>query len=536
MKNTVAYQSAAYRSHLPIWRYLDDIFSGSESWLNRDELGRITITEKAQQYLPKEAAERPSDYRDRLARSPFDDRFSQSIRKFVNLLLGNGIEQIDVPSVIQSHFENIDSQGSSLRRMVQELAIDALKHGHTFLLVDYPPQDFTIRSIADFQRSGRQPYWVSYAATEVIHWIESRGRLQLVTLRECSTVAESEFSEESIVRYRVLRPGSWELWQEMRDEQGKIQYAWVDGGSTSLSFIPLVCLYGGLREGFFKSRPPLKALADLNLTHYQVKSDHLRKLHLCCLPVPELRDSMRPEGESLTIGPNSFVHIRDPQGAFTWREPLATSIEQSRKEVTDLEQAMDVLSAAYLNQPGDRQTATTSAIQTVELESNLQSFADQFCEGLNQALYYHAIYEGLDSGGQIKLSGDIIRDKGRDSQMLLAYSAMEDRGQISQRSLLQILKDQEFLPDDFQFEAEPENLNGDGVLLREMLNLPLLDLISKRQMLQLLKDHNYLPSSFDVEATIAEMGTEIRIAAAGYLRTQPTPNNEFIGPAKPGNA
>lgn len=533
-EGTPAYQCTAYRRQLPLWGYLDDLFAGSEAWLGRDEAGQIHVTYKAQSYLPREAAEESGDYLNRLACSPFDDRFAQSLRKFVALVLANGIEQIDIPPIIQPHFDNLDYQGGSLQQIVGELAIKALRHGHTFLLIDYPLADPSIRSQADYERSGRRPYWVSYAATQVIHWVTEviRGRteLKLVTLRESAIGAVGEFSEREVTRYRVLRPGSWELWEEV-EEQGRCFYQQIDGGPTSLSFIPLVCLYGGLREGFFRSRPPLKALADLNLTHYQVKSDHLRKLHLCCLPVPELRDSMRPDGEALTIGPNAFIHIRDPQGSFNWKEPLATSIEQSRKEVSDLEESMDVISAAYLNQPGDRQTATTTAIQAVELESNLQTFADQFCEGLNEALRYHAAYLGISDGGKLKLSGDIIRDKGRDSQMLLAYSAMGERRQLDNRSLLQLLKDQEFLPEEFDIDSQPSQLATDGVLLGQLLNLPQLDVLDKRQFLQLLKDHSYLPGTFDIESAIASTGEEIRIAQVGYLKSQPVPGDVFIPPA-----
>lgn len=530
MSESPAYEYLAYRQQIAVWRSLDDVFNGAESWLGRDANGCIHITKKTLTYLPREAAEEDRDYLNRLGRSPFEDRFAQSLRKFVALVLANGVEKVDVPPVMLPQFEDVDLEGGHLHQVISEVAIASLRHGHTFVLVDYPPQDETVKSQADLLRSNRRPYWVHYPATEVIHWRRDGRNLVQVTLRERAIVPVGRFGEKEVTRYRVLGVGWWEVWEPIENTSPR-EFRLVGSGQTSLNFIPLVCLYGGLRQGHFRSRPPLKALADLNLTHYQVKSDHLRKIHLCCLPVPELKDSMRPEGEELKIGPNSLVHIRDRQGSFNWKEPLATSIEQSRKEVNDLQEAMDVLSAAYLNQPGDRQTATTSAIQTVELESNLEMFVSQFGQGLREVLRCHAAYLGISDGGNLKLSGDILRDKGRDSQMLLAYSVMGDRRQISQRSLLQLLKEQEFLPDDFDVEAETGILNRDGSLLRELLQLTQLDMLSKRQSLQLLAAHDYLPNDFDIEAAIQATGEQMRISAAGYLKTQPTPEDEFIPPS-----
>ncbi len=58
------------------------------------------------------------------------------------------------------------------------------------------------------------------------------------------------------------------------------------GQIVPFDHIPLVCLYGGDRGGFFQSNPTLFSLAKLNLIHYQVTSDHRQKMHYCCFPSP----------------------------------------------------------------------------------------------------------------------------------------------------------------------------------------------------------------------------------------------------------
>lgn len=476
------YECLAYQEQAPLWAYLDDVFQGSEAWLKRTPEGDVEPTPKAQTYLPKEAAEESGDWLNRLKRSPFDDRFQQSIRKFCNLILANGLLLDSIPDRMLPDLKNIDGQGTSLQQFIYDQGIQTLKHGHSFILVDYPPADETIRSQQDFINSGRRPYWISYKAPDVLHWLTESvaGQIRLiqVTLRETRRIGNGAFSESEETVYRVLRPGSWELWAIDKDQQGKESSRFIDDGTTSLDYIPLVPVYGGLRSGYFTSRPPLKSLADLNVNHYQVKSDHLRKIHLCCLPVPVLKDSLRPENEPLKLGPNSFIHVRDPAGSFFWAEPLATSIIESRNEVNDLEATMDILSAAYLRNPASRQAATTTNAQSAEVESSLQAFADELAQGITNALMFHAAYLGLLGGGTLKLSGDVVKDKGNDSQMLMAITGLA--------------KD---------------------------------DVISKETLLEELQRREFLTAEVDIQQELSRVGKQIQLIAVGALDTAPTPDS-----------
>lgn len=468
------YQCLAYREQSSLWAYLDDVFRGSDVWLKRSPAGDLEATPKAQTYLPKEPAEDGDDWLTRLKKSPFDDRFAQSVRKFCNLILANGLLLDGVPNAVLPHLENIDGQGTSLHQFTYETAIASLRHGHSFILTDHPPKDPNIRSQQDLLNSGRRPYWIRYEAPDVLHWVtdivQGQTRLCQVTLRETRRVGNGAFAETDETVYRVLRPGSWELWTIIKDKQGKESAVLLKNGVTTIDYIPLTPVYGGLRSNYFTSRPPLKSLADLNITHYQVKSDHLRKIHLCCIPVPVLKDSLRPEGEALKLGPNSFIHVRDPSGSFTWSEPLATSILESRAEVQSLEATMDILSASYLRSPGDRQAAATTHAQAAEIESSLQAFADSLSEGITQALGFHARYLGLPSGGSVKLSGDVVKDKGNDSQLLMAITALAKDDVISKRTVLDELKRREFLSEYVDVDAEILT-TGDQVHLMAIGNL-----------------------------------------------------------------
>lgn len=445
---------AAYQQQAPLWTYLDDVFMGAEVWLGRDTTG-INPTDKALIYLPREAAETGADYRSRLARSPWVDLYAQAIRKFTGLIFANPIESDTSSNSITPHLANIDQRGNAFQAFLRAQAALTMRLGHSFVLVDYPPLDPAIKTHADYLAAGRRPHWVSYSPLALVNWrsqlINGREVLTLAVLREVLTVPDGEYGERQVERFRVLRPGRWQLLEVQLGTDKKPHLQLIDEGEFSLSYIPLIPIYAddALSQGWGLSRPPLKALADLNVVHYQVKSDHLRKVHLCCMPIPELRDSLRSEGEPLTLGPTTFIHIRDPQGAFNWREPAATSIVESRREVNDIEGAADILSAAYLSKPADRQSALATLAQSAEIESSLQTFTAAFFAGVNRCLAVHADYLNAQAP-TVYIKPEVLREQGSDSQLLMAYTSLATTlatlPPAIARFLLDLLVAAEFVP------------------------------------------------------------------------------------------
>lgn len=438
-----------YKRNAPTWRYLRDVFDGMRSWVEILPDGNIRPTSKSTRYLPKWASENSDNYTARLASTPFDKRFAQAIVKFTRFLFKNPVSFADVPPVMDAHCAAPDRAGSPFASFAYDVAISALRDGHSLVLVDFPTQDASIRSQADLMASGRRPYWVHYEALDLIRWrseiINGVEVLTLAVLRETVTVPDGDFDEVEVEQYRVLRPGAWELIQIQKDKQGKEFAVVIDSGTMSLPFIPLVPIYGGLKQGFFKSKPALEELADLNVAHYQTRSDHRTKIHKCSLPVPVLKDALRGDSEPLVIGPDSFVHIKDPAGSFQWAEPLSTSLEQSRRECLDLEATMDIIGASYLINPSDRQAAATTLAQVVELESSLQKFAEDLSSGFTEVLRVHAAWLRLSSGGTATFSGNVIQDKGTDPQMLSIMSSLPERDLLSKRSFLEWLRNSEYI-------------------------------------------------------------------------------------------
>jgi hypothetical protein len=140
--------------------------------------------------------------------------------------------------------------------------------------------------------------------------------------------------------------------------------------------------------------------------------------------VPVLKDLMREQGQPLEIGPNAFVELRDPAGSFSWEEPLALSLEQSRKDLEDLRQSIAKDSADFLTNPADRQSASATNLLTHPVEASLANFIRTFSSGINDAIAIYYEMVDLDSPPKIVLEANVFPDATMDSQALFAVQTV----------------------------------------------------------------------------------------------------------------
>ncbi|MBK9316919.1 MAG: hypothetical protein IPM55_22135, partial [Acidobacteria bacterium] len=81
-----------------------------------------------------------------------------------------------------------------------------------------------------------------YDASQAVNWrveqVNGKTRLAQITFREITNESAGQFAEKEVIRYRVLRPGSWELWRET--DTGS-QRTWImeDAGVSTLPEIPV---------------------------------------------------------------------------------------------------------------------------------------------------------------------------------------------------------------------------------------------------------------------------------------------------------
>src|SRR5215216_5127536 len=284
-KNSPDFTNAAYSRMCGAWSLLTDVLAGQD-----------TIRAAREKYLPKEPAELPEDYDVRLARSLFFEDYRDCVVNLTGLVfrksptLGE-----DVPDQIKSLSENIDNAGTHLDVFLQRLFEDGF-YGHSFIVVDMPAQSKPAETAQD--ELGIRSYWTLKQAKDALNWrtavIDGRTVLSQITFKECVIVADGDFGEKEVERYRVYRingfgNAEWQLWEETdkSDETGKKETILIDDGEIKtkqgkpLRRLPIAVHYGE-HEGFLESRPPLRGVADISVGYYQRFSDLSNIEHHTC--------------------------------------------------------------------------------------------------------------------------------------------------------------------------------------------------------------------------------------------------------------
>jgi hypothetical protein len=423
------------------------------------------------EYMPKHPAEELANYESRLRAAPLFNAFARTTEGLTGMVfrddptLGE-----DVPQKINDLIENIDGQGTHLDVFAKTLFEDALEAGHAAIFVDAPIVNVG-RELTDEEERmlGVRPYWVHVKAEDIVNWRTARigGRIVLtqVTLRQRVIEADGEFGEDAVTLYRVLRREvtddgvhiTLELWrQEKDDEQPQRQGAPLP--ITNVTEIPLVPIYTK-RVDVLESRPPLLDLAYTNIAHWNVSADHVYALRLASLPILVLK-GVDADSE-VPVGPNTALKLPSPDMDAKYAE---SAFDATAKQLDAFKTDMAALGLNMLQHETRRaETATANRLDKSEQDSALATAARSLQDALEGALAFTAEFMALDEGGSVTVNRDFERLQ-LTAQDIAAYSQLESNLQITLATLHKVLDEAGALPDDFDSEAEVEELDRGSVM------------------------------------------------------------------------
>lgn len=413
LKNKPNYRRACYAAQAADRQIVQDVVKGTR-WLR--EQGAI--------YLPLEPGEDHNHWKYRRDRAVLFSATSTTLNGLVGMVCRNdpkltdtvpeairGREAKDEQSAVEGHWENIDNAGTHGAVFAKEVFTDAMRDGHAAILVDMPPPLPEGSTLEDERRLNRRPYWVSYTADQIINWrtsvVNGQTRLDMIVFRECSTEPEGEYGAKEVVRYRVLRPGSWELYRETKVSQDQTGIMLEDAGTTSLSEIPVAIVYSR-KTALLESCPPLLDLALTNIAHYQKYNDFSIYLHISSRPLLWFR-GRDTQKKVEAIGAYTFFDVGD-NGLVDFAETTGAALEAASNDIKDIETRMSVMGLSLLvKRTGAQVTATEERNDQIEESSDLETAARSLRDALELALKFHAQY--LDpkatTGGSVELGASL---------------------------------------------------------------------------------------------------------------------------------
>lgn len=442
--------------YLDVW---DDLVLVGDCWSE--------LKNSKSKYLPKEESEPDRAYNNRLRRSPFDSRFAPAIKGHAGLL-SDFVLTNDAPQSVVDYQKNIDQQGNSLEVFFTNVDEMVLRDGGCGVLVEFPPQptdeegNSLIKSAADEQSFGLRPYLVAIDRRDILNWDvtfkQGRPVINRVVIRENRLVPDGDFGVEQKSFYRVLKPGSFEVWELKRQQDGKWDKILIEKGTTNLDRVPLVW-YSISESKLFQAQPPFLNLARLNIEHLQKRSSLNEVLHKCNLPVP-VRKGLITRGGSpdkpvpkLVIGPNSVVDI-PIDGDFGFAEPTGSAIASTQSDIEKLEAAMDRVALAFLGGGEAQKTATEVMLDTAQAQATLKGLAARKRSAVEQIFDLWVAYTGESEGGSIEVNEKILQlpPNPQEVQVILDAMGMKISPELGLTMLLQI----GWLPRDTDIKKEAQ--------------------------------------------------------------------------------
>ena len=460
-KHPVALPSAATKSMVEAWKLIDTVLAGTRA-----------MRAAGRDYLPQHPYETNDAYDDRLEAAVLDNYTLDTL----NQLVGKAFKEPptpadDVPDDILTLLEDVDAEGTAIGPFARAWFRAGVRHGLCHALVDFtalqPKEDGAPRTKADDDREGVRPFWRRLEAPDVLS-VQGRmqgGRLMLTQLRyrDDELVEDGEFGERFVERIKVLRPGTYEVWEKKKGQRGgKDKWEMTGSGAYGLPFIPLVSFYTAKR-GLGEASQPLEDLAHLNVEHWQSKADQRNILTVARFPMLAVSGVQSTDnqagGGTIVVGPRKLLTTSDPQAKVYFVEHTGAAVESGVKDLERLEERMGSYAAQFLaKQPGN-ETATGRALDSAEAISPLQAWGMDFKDCLELALDYTAqwLKKGEGAGGSIEftIDGDLNLTAPEELTWLTAARA---KGDISRQASLEEAKRRRILPDDFDIEEDAERI------------------------------------------------------------------------------
>jgi hypothetical protein len=320
-----------------------------------------------------------------------------------------------VPLAIKNIWlDDIDGAGTEGGVFTRSLFEDALVAGHSAILVDMPTvEDAALLNGLEESERGIRPYWTRVPKDDIVSWRTTRlgGRtiLTQVVIREATLLDDGEFGSKKSEQLRVLKGSldgevSFEIWKVPPEGGEPVKYS--EGPIVGVKEIPLAVIYTD-RTGYLTSRPPMIDLCDVNLLHYETKSDYHHALHIAMVPI------LFGKGfgeEDLLVGPNSAVVIDDAESGATleWVETAGTALGSARQALLDMQEQMAKLGLGMLErQSRSAETAEAKKEDTKEQNSALENAVASLEDGLAMALWYTAQFMGEKAGGKIEFKSTL---------------------------------------------------------------------------------------------------------------------------------
>jgi hypothetical protein len=394
--------SADYTAQSGYWDMVDHIMGGAEA-----------IRANGETYLPKFESESKAEYDARLVASPWTPLYADSFRHLASKPFSKEVATVDGADDFKPLVENIDGSGNHLHVFSREVFKAGVNNGIDWIWVGHTPVPEGTTNAQKKTLKARS-YWKRIPARRVLAVYSDtvNGSEVLTHMRiEENHTERDGFGERAVKQVRVLNrekldigeygPATYEVFQAVRNDIGADHWVSKSAGNISIGVIPMVPFITGERaEGSWRVRPPLKDLAYMQITLFQMEANRAVVQANTAFPITVMQGVEKPAGSAgITLGPRSvlwFPPISDSgqYGDCHREEPAGSSAQSLREDVAEHKREMREAGMQPLVPTSGNLTATATAVSEAKAHSAVEAWAHGLKDALEQAFVITGLWLG----------------------------------------------------------------------------------------------------------------------------------------------
>ena len=368
-----------YTRWRPLWKRCRDVRSGADA-----------VKAAATGYLPHPSGMSPEAYDAYKMRAQVYGAFARTVDGLLGCLFRSE-PSVTASDDLTEQLDDVTLLGQDLTAFAKHLLGELLTTGRATLMLDVLVDD------ANTPRS----YWNVLTAEQVIAWERAQAQLMQIVWKESVVKVddEGEYVQENRLKIASMIEGVYVLKTYSEDQSNKewtlLNESTPLHNGEPLDHIEMLIVDLVPSAGATPAEPPLLALADAVMGHYQLSADLRHALHYTALPTPWIAGrGDAGSGEPLRIGSMTAWDL--PQGAEVGMlEFTGPGVEAIAAEMTRAEQHMAALGARLLAEPTRAaETAETTRIKSASETSVLMGLVATASAALSQMLRWHAVWLG----------------------------------------------------------------------------------------------------------------------------------------------
>lgn len=371
--------------------------------------GTGAMRKAGRSYLPQEEAESDKKYALRLNMSILYPAFEQTVAQMVGRTFAKPLIVEKVASGLQDYLSNIDFKNNDIDSFCSRWFYDAMAHGSSYVIVDFPTAKEN-RTIDDVKRLGLRPYFSHVPFASVLGWrSEMRDNVEVCTqFRYKSVVIEpdGEFGEKIIEQVTVMNPGMVTVYRQSDSGWVKHSEAEQKVNEQRIDSVPVVA-FTPERVGFFEGRPVLENLADLNIRHWQARSDQDYLVHF--ISVPLMYYAGESDIQKVIAGVGNMLQLM-PDDKIGFIEHSGRAVEAGWAALDRIESDMKIAGAKLLTRTKLAMTDTQAKEEQSKEISLLRHYANLFESAVDAALHLMSMWQSSSETSHVEISGNLESD------------------------------------------------------------------------------------------------------------------------------